>query len=775
MTTRAIVKGIASDGLTIDLPDGSSGFVPCDEIFPGTAEPTFLTDLVYLSAVTIAVGQAIFVESLGGRTGCYSRKAAVNQALNGLQARDKVCVTVSEIRSGGIFATADAGYCVWLPWSETISSLEQQFTTPRLCPGPEYAPSEDTDREEQWLYVGDRVLVELSSDRAMRFIVPANLVLRGEHAPVKSHEMREPSSPASAPRTRYSEVLVVDDDMEAADSLYAYFAEGEAGYRTTWAADMVDVHRWLDDLSLRLHANPQAASPAVAVVRADSPLLPWLEVCECIGQGLAGADIALSLASERSRAIALEKQLLEGQHKFHVLGVWRHEFGQDALGAILTGQSALAGRFEPDQQRHTAAAKTMSQSADRPMRGVIRYRSCEDDVQSALDLLVDTAGTQANPCAAIIFRIHNRTHSVKILAARGDARIIDGFRSYESHLHKSPVRDLAIYRSRSDTDNANLDQAKYVYFLDAVGGPGSTLSVVGIRPTPPSRSPFCYAIFLISTKLAAFDQNSPLTKTVRRLARRMIETALTAQTLDEESLRLRRMAENAFDFAFIAHEAQDCLEYPADILNRAQKDTELRAADIADVRYGVVRARAVMSQLFPKKREGRRVDLETQDFQPVMVVNELFAICRKVVKAKMLDMHCRHRLSSAEQTFHGRALAFECAMRNLVLNAAQQIEEYCGGCGKISVGLGVRHEKTGATVLVATVSDNGPGIHGKYWEAVFEAGVSNRREGTGLGLPVSRRLMVNANGTLKLVDSLVYSGATFEVAMPVQVPEKVIV
>jgi signal transduction histidine kinase len=74
--------------------------------------------------------------------------------------------------------------------------------------------------------------------------------------------------------------------------------------------------------------------------------------------------------------------------------------------------------------------------------------------------------------------------------------------------------------------------------------------------------------------------------------------------------------------------------------------------------------------------------------------------------------------------------------------------------------------------LIISVRDTGPGIDPKDHESIFEvfrqakAGV-RKSEGTGLGLPISRRL-TEAHGGRLWVRSALGQGATFYVALPVE-------
>jgi signal transduction histidine kinase len=65
------------------------------------------------------------------------------------------------------------------------------------------------------------------------------------------------------------------------------------------------------------------------------------------------------------------------------------------------------------------------------------------------------------------------------------------------------------------------------------------------------------------------------------------------------------------------------------------------------------------------------------------------------------------------------------------------------------------------------IGDNGPGIHVKLWEKVFEAGYTTRREGSGIGLYISRNLMQDIGGEIFIMQSRILSGSTFMLEFPV--------
>ena len=65
------------------------------------------------------------------------------------------------------------------------------------------------------------------------------------------------------------------------------------------------------------------------------------------------------------------------------------------------------------------------------------------------------------------------------------------------------------------------------------------------------------------------------------------------------------------------------------------------------------------------------------------------------------------------------------------------------------------------------VSDDGPGIPREQLDKLFIPFFTTRRDGTGLGLPISRRLVEAHDGEL-FVRSISGQGSTFTVRLPVR-------
>lgn len=104
----------------------------------------------------------------------------------------------------------------------------------------------------------------------------------------------------------------------------------------------------------------------------------------------------------------------------------------------------------------------------------------------------------------------------------------------------------------------------------------------------------------------------------------------------------------------------------------------------------------------------------------------------------------------------GDESALEQVFLNILLNAAQSFD----GPGSASVT--VSTDPTGAHVMVR---DSGRGIDAEWLDRVFDPFVSSRPEGTGLGLPIARQIVVAHGGTIG-IESMQGHGTTVRIRLP---------
>lgn len=105
---------------------------------------------------------------------------------------------------------------------------------------------------------------------------------------------------------------------------------------------------------------------------------------------------------------------------------------------------------------------------------------------------------------------------------------------------------------------------------------------------------------------------------------------------------------------------------------------------------------------------------------------------------------------------------------NILLNAIQHIELTHGRCGG-RVRVTLSPEPTdGHLFFRISVEDDGPGIHRRLWERIFEMGYTERTDGSGMGLFISRNLIESLGGRVWVTESAKGWGSTFVIELPQQ-------
>jgi signal transduction histidine kinase len=103
------------------------------------------------------------------------------------------------------------------------------------------------------------------------------------------------------------------------------------------------------------------------------------------------------------------------------------------------------------------------------------------------------------------------------------------------------------------------------------------------------------------------------------------------------------------------------------------------------------------------------------------------------------------------------------ALRNIIINAIQVLE----GC--VPRQIRIRVNPAGSVVRL-TISDTGPGIDPEKLDSIFEAFVSGRKGGTGLGLALTRKIVEEHHGRITASNNPDGPGAVFTVELPIRQP-----
>jgi signal transduction histidine kinase len=97
---------------------------------------------------------------------------------------------------------------------------------------------------------------------------------------------------------------------------------------------------------------------------------------------------------------------------------------------------------------------------------------------------------------------------------------------------------------------------------------------------------------------------------------------------------------------------------------------------------------------------------------------------------------------------------------NILINAADAMRD--GGTLTVRTGFEVSEE-----AIEITISDTGKGMDREQMENIFQPFFTTKPKGTGLGLPITKRLIEQHGGSLR-VESAVGKGTTFTITLPVR-------
>jgi signal transduction histidine kinase len=147
---------------------------------------------------------------------------------------------------------------------------------------------------------------------------------------------------------------------------------------------------------------------------------------------------------------------------------------------------------------------------------------------------------------------------------------------------------------------------------------------------------------------------------------------------------------------------------------------------------------------------------------------------RTVVDATLRLLPDEHRSRIVVEPEHGPvsgvrgdADALRQVIHNLVLNALDAISGM-DPPGRVSIAIEERARAlpTGDAVAIS-VSDNGPGLSAETMTNLFVPFHTTKSGGTGLGLPISQRIVENHHGIIQ-VSNVTDGGARFAVVLPLE-------
>jgi len=236
-----------------------------------------------------------------------------------------------------------------------------------------------------------------------------------------------------------------------------------------------------------------------------------------------------------------------------------------------------------------------------------------------------------------------------------------------------------------------------------------------------------------------------------------------AHELEEERLRRERATALATIQARVLHDLAnassqlsmgcDELGYLVEPLRDSDPD---RFADI-DVELSDMRiALQYLTDLHLRVRGLNR----TERHPELVDVHQILSTVARLVRSKLPRGVSLEVDAPAGLLVHADRTDLVRILVNLATNATQSVESE----GRVQLSAASAGEVVGLEVR-----DDGPGVPAELRGRIFDERFTTRREGTGLGLPTSRRLAEDNGGTLVLLDE--GPGACFRLTVPAREPQ----
>ncbi len=154
-------------------------------------------------------------------------------------------------------------------------------------------------------------------------------------------------------------------------------------------------------------------------------------------------------------------------------------------------------------------------------------------------------------------------------------------------------------------------------------------------------------------------------------------------------------------------------------------------------------------------------------YEPQQINLDINSLMRHIVdrwrpRMERLNITCVYQIPDGLPHIMGEWRSLEQVFTNLISNALDAMHEK-GGI--LSVRASVIETAAKRSQLDITVSDNGPGIPEEILDRIFEPFVTTKPMGTGLGLPITKRIITAHRGNIT-VNSFP-GGTVFHVYLPV--------
>ncbi len=171
--------------------------------------------------------------------------------------------------------------------------------------------------------------------------------------------------------------------------------------------------------------------------------------------------------------------------------------------------------------------------------------------------------------------------------------------------------------------------------------------------------------------------------------------------------------------------------------------------------------------------ESGKVSLTENEIDIAANADDLYSIIKKSAESKRIDFSVDHTGIKNRRVFVDKM-----HLNQVVLNLISNSIKYTPDGGKVSYSITeAPAEKAGYSVYEMTVADTGMGMDAKFMATLFEPftrsedAVKSGAQGTGLGMAITKHLIEQMNGSIK-VDSEVGKGTTAKVSFTLRLADQ---
>lgn len=242
----------------------------------------------------------------------------------------------------------------------------------------------------------------------------------------------------------------------------------------------------------------------------------------------------------------------------------------------------------------------------------------------------------------------------------------------------------------------------------------------------------------------------------------VLEDLSEIKTLEAERRRLDRLAALGEMSAVVAHEIRNPIagiaagvEY---LTRKIPKDSpDFEGAGM--IQSEIKRVNRILEDILFVARP-LKLNLSFESLSNI--IEDVIQRCQPQITASRLKVLSEHTTNLPLLNVDRQR--FEQVFTNLIINATQAMPD--GGELKLQTGILPPNGRTPKQVVI-TISDNGPGIPTDIHRRIFEPFFTTKTKGTGLGLPVARRIIEEHQGTLE-IENLEQKGTRFIIKLPIE-------